>query len=133
MNSLLLDGILPTNARLVNDITDSNPMFFPIIMVFILLTTITLMYMLVGVLVEVIAVVAATEKEGMVVSSVAARLRSIMRNLERDESQPLSKFEFQELLVEPEVVHTLQDVGVNVVVLLDMTDVIFEQIDKECK
>jgi len=131
MNTLLLDGILPENAMIVNELAGANPIFFPIIMVFILLTSVTLMYMLIGVLVDVITMVAATEKEGIVVSTVSHRLRLALTAMGHDTEEPLSKMEFQELLVDSDVACILQEVGVNVVVLVDMSDVIYESIDKD--
>merc|ERR1712232_1179668 len=50
MNTLLLDGILPDTSQLVNDMAGANPILWPIVMFFILLSCVTIMYMLVGVL-----------------------------------------------------------------------------------
>mmetsp|Transcript_113770 Transcript_113770/g.332285 ORF Transcript_113770/g.332285 Transcript_113770/m.332285 type:complete len:857 (-) Transcript_113770:89-2659(-) len=133
MNTLLLRGVLPESANFLTLVTEEHPLYWPLTMAFICLAGICLMYMLIGVLTEVIRMVAAAEKEGMVVSMVAGRLRTALQNLGRDEKTPLSKMDFQELLVQPEVANLCQDVGVNVVVLVDMSDVIFEALEKEGK
>jgi len=131
MNTLLLDGILPSNAPIVNEMSGANPIFFPLIMAFILLTSVTLMYMLVGVLVEVIAVVASTEKESMVVRDLSSRMRSALKNLHRDPEQLLSKRDFLEVIVQAEVAIILEEVGVKVEGLVDMVDVIYEGIARD--
>mmetsp|Transcript_157931 Transcript_157931/g.484001 ORF Transcript_157931/g.484001 Transcript_157931/m.484001 type:complete len:570 (+) Transcript_157931:115-1824(+) len=130
MNTLLMEGILPENTKIMNSLLDENFAYWPLMMSFILLTSITLMYMLIGVLTDVVHLVAKSEQEGLVVTAVASRLRKVMMAMGRDEEVPLSKMEFQDLLLESEVVRLCQDVGVNVAVLLDMSDVIFESVER---
>mmetsp|Transcript_53662 Transcript_53662/g.166586 ORF Transcript_53662/g.166586 Transcript_53662/m.166586 type:complete len:855 (-) Transcript_53662:52-2616(-) len=133
MNTLLLQGILPQNANILTAVTDEHLLYWPLMMMFILLSAITLMFMLIGVLTEVIHLVAQTEKEGMIVQAVAARLRTAFQSMGWDEEEPLTKMNFQELMVQPDVAQLCTDVGVNVVVLIDMSDVIFEGLEKELK
>merc|ERR1712190_672808 len=52
MNTLLLDGILPDTSDIVNSGAQENPVFWPLIMSFVLLASLTLSYMLIGVLVQ---------------------------------------------------------------------------------
>jgi len=130
MNTLLLDGLLPDNAPIVHAVTSASPILFPIWMIFILLACITLMYMLVGVLVDVVAVISCSEKESMTVGAVASELREAMENLGRDESSTMSRLEFQKLLMEPQIAKIVQGVGVDVVVLMDMSEIIFEDMEK---
>merc|ERR1712113_592577 len=112
----MLEGILPTNAPLVRDMADAEPLLWPIIISFIVLSVITIMNMLLGVLVKVVAAVAATEKEGMTVSAVSSQLRQVMaETLSINIKNPISKTEFRGLLVKPEVATILQDVKVDVI------------------
>ena len=70
MNTLLLNGILPDHANLVNDVSDpskGSAFFGLVVMAFVVLASITIMYMLVGVLVEVVSKIAADEKENLTV------------------------------------------------------------------
>jgi len=78
MNSLLLQGMLPLYAVIVDDISSANALYWPIIMSFILLASITVMNMLVGVLVEVVRTVADREREAMTVIHVTNELRDVM-------------------------------------------------------
>jgi voltage-gated sodium channel len=82
MNRLLLDGMLPWFARIVDDVSEENPLYWPAIVMFILLANVTVMNMLTGVLVEVVRTVAATEKEAMTVTHVSQQLREVMEQFQ---------------------------------------------------
>merc|ERR1712217_919912 len=132
MSTLLLDGILPHNAKLVSSMNGANPVMSValtlLMLSFIIFTTLTVMNMLLGVLVEVVNVVASTEKEGMAVSAVNYELKEAMLHLGHptDATAIITKTQFLELLSQPEVASILQSVGVDVLGLMDMSDVIFE-------
>jgi len=81
MNQLLLDGVLPIYAPLVRELVDSNALYWPVVMIFILLASVTIMNMLVGVLVEVVRSVAEREREAMTVLHVTSELRAVMCEL----------------------------------------------------
>jgi hypothetical protein len=131
MNTLLLRGILPDHTQFVYDVAAGSPFFWFLIMCFILLAAVTLMYMLIGVLVEVVGAIASTEKEGMTVTSVAQQMREVMANLDKDTETAMSRMQFQDLLCENEMAIILHDVGVDPVALLEMSDVIYESVDKD--
>jgi len=126
MNTLLLRGILADKADLVNDVATDNAFFWCIMIFFIGLAGITVMYMLVGVLVDVVSVIAATEKEAMTVQLVANGLREKLEHLGRDTEAPITKYEFKHLISMPEIAAIIQDIGVDVVVLIDMADVLYD-------
>lgn len=131
MNTLLLQGIFPDNSKLVYNTSADNPIFWPIIVFFVLLASITLSYMLIGVLVQIVQVIAGTEKERAVVGIVANHLRKEWQDKGHDMETLLSKHEFQQLLVEPAIALFLQDVGVDMLVLVDMAEMIYDDIAKE--
>merc|ERR1719487_1396272 len=93
----------------------------------------TLMYKLIGVLVDVVQCIATTEKEGMTVIALASQLRAAWEAMHRDTDDPITKHDFQKLLGEQEIVRITQDVGVDVIMLVDMADVVFEDYEKEDK
>jgi hypothetical protein len=126
INSLLLDGVLPDNAAIVNDLSEANWYLWPLIMFFILLASLTVMNMLVGVLVEVVGAVAESEKEGLAVLEMREHLVEAMAKLDIDDSKGISKSEFEKILIQPEAAKILQDIGVDVVGLVDLSDFIFE-------
>jgi hypothetical protein len=78
MNRLLLDGMLPLYSVMIKAVADENVLYVPVIMLYVLLASVTVMNMLIGVLVEVVRTVAATEKEGMTVTHVTQSLYKVM-------------------------------------------------------
>jgi len=131
METLLLVGVLPQQAGLLRTAMKASPVFWIIILAFVLLASMTIMYMLVGVLVEVMSAIASSEKEGMTVSFVATQLRETMEALNKSPDQSLSQAEFEKFLLEPEVVRVISGVGVDIGTLLDMMDIVFEDLDKK--
>eukprot|EP00931_Biecheleriopsis_adriatica_P102239 TRINITY_DN77234_c0_g1_i1.p1 TRINITY_DN77234_c0_g1~~TRINITY_DN77234_c0_g1_i1.p1 ORF type:complete len:850 (-),score=205.70 TRINITY_DN77234_c0_g1_i1:21-2570(-) len=130
-STLLLNGLLPDNAPLVNDLAAGDPIMWPIMVAFVLLVGVTIMYMLVGVLVDVIGVIATTEKEGLVVNNLAVRLRESMEMMGYDvDERQLGQYELSRLLVEPEICKVISDVGVDVVLLVDMLDLVYEEVSR---
>jgi len=130
MSTLLLDGILADWAPLIHAM-GINPLWWIILLIFVLLASVTIMYMLVGVLVEVVGVIAAAEKEGMTVSFVATKLREKMIQMSHNPEGIISKMAIQDILVEPDVVQMLMAVNVDLVVLMDSLDMLYEDLGKQ--
>jgi len=126
MNTLLLNCILPETAAIVHDMSGEMPVLWPVILSFILLTSLTIANMLVGVLVRVVSAISETEKESMLVSSLVYEIKVAFYHLNRDPHKSISKEEFEALLVEPEIAIVIKNAGVDVVTLLDMSEMVFE-------
>eukprot|EP00930_Biecheleria_cincta_P032212 TRINITY_DN2235_c0_g1_i1.p1 TRINITY_DN2235_c0_g1~~TRINITY_DN2235_c0_g1_i1.p1 ORF type:complete len:778 (+),score=158.01 TRINITY_DN2235_c0_g1_i1:111-2444(+) len=134
MNTLLLHGILPDYALLVNDISDpskGSALFGIVLMAFIVLASVTIMYMLVGVLVEVVSKIASDEKENLTVSYLAAKVREKLESGGRNVDIPFKKPELQQLIMETDMVQLLISLNVDIVALMDMFDIIYEDIEKD--
>merc|ERR1719291_919587 len=84
--------------------------------------------MLVGVLCEVVSVVSAVEKEQMTVQFVKAKLQEVMTTsgIDVNGNMQISKTEFDSLLLNPLAARLVQEVGVDVVSLVDFSDYIFK-------
>lgn len=130
MNTLLLYGLLPDFARIVTEVGGVSWYLWAIIIFFVLLASITIMYMLLGVLVDVVSVVSCTEKEGLTVNYVATQLREQIELLGYSWETELTRFEFERLLCHPEVATIISSVGVDVIVMYDMLDLVFEDLSK---
>eukprot|EP00931_Biecheleriopsis_adriatica_P061239 TRINITY_DN36813_c0_g2_i1.p1 TRINITY_DN36813_c0_g2~~TRINITY_DN36813_c0_g2_i1.p1 ORF type:complete len:834 (-),score=172.27 TRINITY_DN36813_c0_g2_i1:200-2671(-) len=130
MNTLLLNGLLADYAPVLHAMGSGSPLIWLVMLAFVLLASITIMYMLLGVLVDVVGVISAAEKEGMTVKYVASKLRAKMEALGQNVDAEITKFEFQKLLVEPDVCQVLASVSVDVVVLVDTLDMIYEDLEK---
>merc|ERR1711957_873690 len=100
-------------------------------MMFVVLGSLTIINMLVGVLVGVVEAVSACEKEQLLVTSVKLKLLSMLAvsGLDANEDMHISRNEFELLLLNSDAARVIQDVGVDVVGLVDFTDIIFAEAD----
>lgn len=128
MNSLLLDGTLPDQAQIINDVGDEGWVYRFLVLFYILLASLTVMNMLVGVLCEVVSVVSAVEKESLLVNYVKGTLLHMLQTsgLDADGDHQIARNEFEALLQNPGAAKALQEVGVDVIGLVDFTDFIFK-------
>jgi len=125
---LLLRGILPDMADDVYSFSHSSSLAAALYILFILVATLTIMNMLTGVLVQTISAVSDVEREQMSVQWVKVKLLEVMRNtgLDEDGDMQISRTEFQKLLLNPNAAKLVQEVGVDVVGLVDFAELIFE-------
>lgn len=86
--------------------------------------------MLVGVLVEVVGALAHAEKESITVGYVASTLRDKMHSHGHDVESPLSKAELQDLLLDPEILEVLSSVQVDVVALVELVNIAYEDAER---
>eukprot|EP00930_Biecheleria_cincta_P035801 TRINITY_DN245_c0_g1_i1.p1 TRINITY_DN245_c0_g1~~TRINITY_DN245_c0_g1_i1.p1 ORF type:complete len:910 (+),score=210.11 TRINITY_DN245_c0_g1_i1:83-2812(+) len=133
MNMLLLNGVFPTSEDFITQMTALDWGLWIIIVPFMALVSLTIMYMLVGVLVEVISVVASSEKERLAVALIANGLRKELVKLGRTEETPISQAEFSDIMMEPGVIRIAQEAGVDIAAMADMLDLIFEDIAKSAE
>lgn len=135
---LLLDGTLPDLAVTTNEIWDESLFFALIYLVFILVVSITVMNMLVGVLVGVVNTVATVEKEQLMVSFVKQNLLLCLqggvkgecgniKQVDMNGDQAISKDEFDVLITLPQAIRSFEQMGVDVVGLVDLADYIFKE------
>lgn len=127
MSSLLLRGTLPDLADIVEDAGAQSYFLAFLLLIFILLVSLTVMNMLIGVLCEVVSVVAAVEREQMHVTVVKTNMQRVLTKtgIDADGNNSISRAEFQALLMLPEGVKEIQAIGVDVVGLVDYVDFIF--------
>lgn len=107
-----------------------SPIFSIVMTSFVLLASITVMYMLVGVLVEVVSKIAAQEKENLTVSYIASLAREKIESSGRDCDAPFTKTELQRFLFEPDFCKMLTHVNVDIVALMDMLEIAYEDVER---
>jgi len=127
MKNLLLNGILPDQGPFVEVLAKEGVFYAIVMLFFILIGSLTVMNMLVGVLVEVVKTVSSIEKEQMDVNLVKNHLLLCVKRLDRNGDKHISKEEFEALLETPEAARALQNIGVDVVGLVDFMDYIFAE------
>merc|ERR550532_3695615 len=94
-----------------------------IFMLFVVIASVTIMNMLVGVLVEVVSVVAVVEKEQLNANYVRQELKHLVETqLDNDANGTLSKFEVEALLMNPLAAQVIQRVGVDVPGLVEIAE-----------
>jgi len=132
MMSLLLEAVIPDQAPIVDACLEQHIILGISMLFFILFASLTIMNMLVGVLVEVISYVAAVEKEQKAVGYVRMRLEKMFaeNDIDEDCNQLISQKEFESLLVNKEAINIIQDMGVDALGLVDLTDYIFRNSDE---
>eukprot|EP00930_Biecheleria_cincta_P018311 TRINITY_DN14307_c0_g2_i1.p1 TRINITY_DN14307_c0_g2~~TRINITY_DN14307_c0_g2_i1.p1 ORF type:complete len:833 (+),score=182.31 TRINITY_DN14307_c0_g2_i1:224-2500(+) len=130
MNTLLLNVIFPQQVQLINTLSREEAILWPLMVMFILVAGMTILYMLVGVLVEVMGVISTTEKEGLVIAGLARDLRNKMELLGFNLELPIQQYELEKALVQPDLAMIIKENGVDVVVLMDMLDLIYEEAEK---
>jgi len=128
MNALLLHATIPDQADIVETVGGNGILFRILILLYILFASLTVMNMLVGVLCEVVSIVSAVEKETMLVNFVKQQLAPMLDKggLSVTTGNTIGKEDFVKLLEQPEAARALQEVGVDVVGLVDFTDFIFQ-------
>jgi len=128
----LLDDL----AGICSEIKEESPLCLFVFIVFMLLSALTVMNMLIGVLCEGVFAVAATEKEEMKVTFVSSRLMQIMQDIDKDCDFKISKVEFMSILEHKEACLALVEVDVNPEGIMDFANFIFDgeaEDGEECK
>jgi len=127
MSSLLLGANLPDVQEFVERVSKHNLLFGFILMIFICLVTLTLFNMLIGVLVEVVTVTAAVEKEHMTITYVKDMMEKafVSADIGTLSDHTIHLHDFAKLLAHPDAHTALTSVGVDVIGLLDFADFIF--------
>lgn len=103
-----------------------NFLYLVLFLVFTILCPLTVMNMLVGVLVEVVRVVASFEQESMDTQYVTDQLTAAFLSLDADGDGRVSHDEFCMLMERQVAVQALADVGIDTLVLVDDPDLIFQ-------
>ncbi|CAL1156510.1 unnamed protein product [Cladocopium goreaui] len=101
MNTLLLAGALPDQSSLVEDAGKTHPLLYPLMLLYMLLASLTVMNMLVGILCEVVTVVSAVEKEEILLKSVKSLLKQLLLDAQADEDGDgsISRKEFDQMFL----------------------------------
>mmetsp|Transcript_164196 Transcript_164196/g.399055 ORF Transcript_164196/g.399055 Transcript_164196/m.399055 type:complete len:553 (-) Transcript_164196:68-1726(-) len=123
--TLLVESMLPDNGELLTLIGRDSWLCGIIYGVFLLLSAITVLNMLVGMLVDVISRVSTEETEQRNIEAMGKALQSMLRSADKDYDGLVSKAEFESIVANPEAVSFLYRVGVDVQTLAGEAEVIF--------
>mmetsp|Transcript_37083 Transcript_37083/g.102057 ORF Transcript_37083/g.102057 Transcript_37083/m.102057 type:complete len:683 (+) Transcript_37083:96-2144(+) len=128
MNTLFVDGILPDHSSLMQDTGDVHWVFFVVVTFYLLLASVTLLNMLVGILCEVVSVVASEERERMLLHFVHTELLGLLEavDVRGDCNGLISKKEFEELVTLPRAMQIFDVVGVDLNGLEGLKNLLFD-------
>jgi len=124
MNCLLLNGVFSEEKEFISKMLYADWIYYVFILVYLLLASLTVMNMLIGVLCEVVSVVAKIENEEIQTKDLKTKIMQMMPHV-TEEGDMVCKHSFNKLLESPDAIHSLQNVGVDVVALVDLSDFIF--------
>jgi hypothetical protein len=130
MGTLLLGGILPDVAPTTNEMAAEDFFFGAFFFIFVLMAYVMIMNMLIGVLVEVVAVVASVEKEKNQVASVKRVLQKWTPEADVCGNNMFGVDEFKEMLNNSGCAKDLNDVGVDAIALIDHADFVYRDKDE---
>jgi len=128
MHTLWLRGTLLDEVWEVMEEVQKVSLFYVFLLdLFILAAALTVMNMLVGVLCEVVSAVAAFEREEINLSLVKSKVERIFNELglDKNNNKMISKREFVQIVDNREAARAIQDLGVDVVGLVDFAEVFF--------
>merc|ERR1719384_2373543 len=119
----MIHGTLLEDVKIMSDALRTESAIYVIMFYFfVLMSAFTIMNMLIGVLCEVVSAVAATEKEELLLSYVKGKVQKIVEEIDEDGDQSISRAEFEHILGNAQACRALQDVGVDVIGLVDGAD-----------
>eukprot|EP00930_Biecheleria_cincta_P025060 TRINITY_DN1787_c0_g1_i2.p1 TRINITY_DN1787_c0_g1~~TRINITY_DN1787_c0_g1_i2.p1 ORF type:complete len:689 (-),score=156.56 TRINITY_DN1787_c0_g1_i2:135-2180(-) len=101
-----------------------------VFLLFVLLTNVTIMNMLIGVLCEVVSQVKKSDDEKIAIDFMKQYLRQMLVDLDTDENGQISKEELKEVVNRPRAIEVLNSLEVNPRYVMDVTEKLFEE-DKE--
>eukprot|EP00931_Biecheleriopsis_adriatica_P033232 TRINITY_DN19293_c0_g1_i1.p1 TRINITY_DN19293_c0_g1~~TRINITY_DN19293_c0_g1_i1.p1 ORF type:complete len:517 (-),score=88.84 TRINITY_DN19293_c0_g1_i1:82-1632(-) len=125
MHTLLVDGILADQADIINGMLSAGIAYYCAILLYMLIVGITVADMLIGVISEVIEEVAAAEKEVILKDDLIDKVQQIVKSMDSNRDDIVSKAEFGQMLYNEAVTRHLHEIGVDVISLVDFADVIF--------
>jgi voltage-gated sodium channel len=124
---LLAEGIFDDQSPIIYALLEIHWFYFVLIMIYIVLADLTLMNMVVGVVIRVVSSVADAESAAKDVVMVRDQLFAAMRKLDLNHNATISLREFQHAFDQPEMVHAMHELGIDVIALQQDEDVIFNE------
>jgi len=103
---------------------------FWVFLVFILLSSFTVLNMLIGVLCEVVSATAQGEEERMTVSHFKEKLTAAFEQIDTDGSSKISRGEFEDMKNMPHVLQIFENLGVEPHHLIALSDSLFDDNDE---
>lgn len=118
-------ALLDEVTELLADVGRDSGLIVAIFFSYVLIAAVTVMNLLIGVLCEVVTLVAAAEREELLIGFVQGQLEKIVASVDLDGNGLISHKEMKAILQDKDAVRALHSVGVDPVSLVDLADVLF--------
>lgn len=125
INFLILQVLCGFDGTYITKLLDVSSMCYVVMLVYLLLASLTLMNMLIGVLVEVVAQTAELERDDLALKELKRKIHDVVKYVNEDGDSTVTQEEFTKMIENDEAVQTLFEGGVNVFALVDFADFIF--------
>jgi len=125
MNTLLLQGVFPDQGASINALLAVDISYYFILILYLVVGSLTVMNMLLGVICEVISVVAQVEKEESTGIEIKQRLSELLPDLDKDGDGQISWYEFQSIVSNPLAIRTLDELEINCFDLVECGPMLF--------
>jgi hypothetical protein len=128
MWTLIADGVYMDNtSRLLREVWDKGYWYIVLVFfIFVLLSATTVMNMLIGVLVEVVAAVAASEREESAIAALKDTILVLLRKIDLDGSGFIHKGELDKALDDPDVMQVIGELQINFAHFLDVMEMMYD-------
>jgi len=124
MNCLMLNVVFPEQQELMQRMLDLGPMTYLLGIFYLLITGLTVMNMLIGVLVEVVSVTAQVDKEETAMKAVKDKIEELIP-LEVRSSTGITREHFMNVLMDPGLVQTLSTIDVDVMTVVEYPEIMY--------
>lgn len=112
-------------SELMDGLRHDNWILVFLALIFICLASMTVMNMLIGVLCEVVASVAESERQELKQYTVSEKMYQIAKDLDKDFNGKISYEEFKDIVESKSALQALSDVGVNPTHVVDFSELFF--------
>jgi len=127
-NFLLLQVICGWDLSFLTTTMEQTPLCYGILLVYIMIASLTIMNMLTGVMVDVVATTAEIEQDERNMKALTQDIADIICLTDTDGDARVTAEEFSRLLQSPHAVKKLNEGGVNVLALADFADFVFRDV-----
>ncbi|CAK9074142.1 unnamed protein product, partial [Durusdinium trenchii] len=131
MNFLLLQTLAGADVNVINKLLAAGWSYYCLYLCFVFMASLTLMNMLIGVLCEVVNVVAQVEEERAFHDQAHQFIETFVRTLDMDGDWMLSRDEFLEVMErDPQLMTGLNNMGIDVVAFCDNAIALFDDCER---
>eukprot|EP00427_Karlodinium_veneficum_P064506 CAMPEP_0169323314 /NCGR_PEP_ID=MMETSP1017-20121227/9882_1 /TAXON_ID=342587 /ORGANISM="Karlodinium micrum, Strain CCMP2283" /LENGTH=254 /DNA_ID=CAMNT_0009417905 /DNA_START=190 /DNA_END=950 /DNA_ORIENTATION=- len=129
MNELVIQILCGPDPDLMMSLLDYDWIYYAIFLLFLVINVLTVMNLLIGILCDAVSTVAQNAKDVSFADEVDAQIDRLTQKLDLDSDGLISAPEFEVIIHDPVLSHTLDELGVDLVAVADFAKFIYTQTD----